>query len=149
MAQPTNWYKKFKFVIEVDGIKRAAFKSCSELRVNAETVSYREGGRLNPHKAPGTIEYPDITLERGASDDEDLHKWMKETFDAASGLGEVTPDLYRTFDIIQQDRKGNEVQRHTVFGAWCKEYSAGDWDNDASEVRMEQVVIVIDHWEKQ
>lgn len=148
MAQPTNWWKKFKFVIEIDGIARAAFKSCSDLRANAETVSYREGGRLNPHKAPGLVAFPPITLERGKTEDFDLYNWFKDTFDAASGLGENTPDLYRTFDIVQQDRKGNEVERFTVYQAWCKEYSGGDWDNDANEVGMEQVVVEADRWER-
>ncbi len=148
MAQPRTWYKKYSFIIEIDGIARAAFKSCSDLRVNAETVAYREGGRLNAHKAPGLVEFPPITLERGKTDDFDLYNWFKDTFDAASGTGEVTPDLYRTFDIVQLDRKGNSVERYTVYDGWCQQYGAGDWDNDASEVAMEQVVIECDRWER-
>jgi phage tail-like protein len=73
---------------------------------------------------------------------------MKDTFDAASGTGEVTPDLYRTFDIIQLNRKGEEVERWTIYDAYCSQYGAGDWDNDASEVALEQVVIELDRWER-
>ncbi len=148
MAQPTNWYKKFKFVIEIDGVASAAFKTCSELRINAETVQYREGGRLNAHKSPGLVEFPPITLERGKTKDFDLYNWFKDTFDSAAGVGQTTPDIYRTFDIIQQDRRGNEVERYTVYDAFCQQYGAGDWDNDASEVAMEQVVLEVDRWER-
>jgi phage tail-like protein len=148
MGTPTNWYKKFSFVIEIDGIARAAFKTCSDLRVNADTVAYREGGRLNPHKSPGLVEFPPITLERGKTNDFDLYNWMKDTFDAAAGTGLVTPDLYRNFDIVQLDRKGDEVERWTVYDAWCKEFGAGDWDNDASETGLEQVVVECDRWER-
>lgn len=148
MVQPRKWWKKYKFVIEIDGIARAAFNKCSELRANAETSSYREGGRANPHKSPGLVEFPPITLERGKTDDYDLYEWFLTTFKAASGTGTVTPDLYRTFDIVQQDRDGNEVERWTVYDAWCKEYGSGDWDNDSSDVAIEQVVIELDHFER-
>jgi phage tail-like protein len=148
MATPVNWYKKFKYVIEIDGVARAAFTTCSELRINAETVTHREGGRLHAHKAPGLMEFPAITMDRGVTNDLDLYSWMRDTFDASVGTGMVTPDLYRTFDIVQQDRAGEEVERYTVYDAWCKEYSAGDWDNNANEVRMEQVVVECDYWER-
>lgn len=147
MGTPKNFFKKFKFVIDIDGVARLAFKTCSELRVTAETVKHREGGRLNPHKAPGLIEFPPITLTRGATIDFDLYNWFKDTFDSGAGTGLTTPNLFRQFDIIQQDRQGEEVERHTVFDAFVSEYSSGDWDNDANEVRNIEVVIEADRWE--
>ena len=148
MATPVNWYKKFKFVVEIDGIARAAFTRCSELAVEAANVAHREGGRLQPHNAPGLVTFPEITLERGATDDFDLYNWFKDTFDAGAGTGLTTPDIYRTFDIVQLDRAGNEVERYTVFDAYCRRFAAGDWDNDADEVRIESVIIQPDRWER-
>jgi len=148
MATPVNWYKKFSFIIEIDGIARAAFVRCSELAVEAANVAYREGGRLHPHNAPGTVTFPELTLERGVTDDFDLYNWFKDTFDAGAGTGLTTPDLYRTFDIVQLDRSGNEVERYTVYDAYCRRYAAGDWDNDADETRIESVVIQPDRWER-
>lgn len=149
-AQPVTWNKKYSFIIEIDGVARAAFTTCSELAVVADTVTHREGGRLNPHKSPGLVEYPPITMDRGrTSTDYDLYNWMKDTFEASSGTGMVTPDLYRQFDIVQLDRKGRAIERHTVYDAWCKELriGAGGWDNNTSEISMEQVVIECDRWE--
>lgn len=148
MGTPTNWYTKFKFVIEIDGIARAAFQKCSELAVEAANVAHREGGRLHPHNAPGTVTFPEITLERGVTDDFDLYNWFRDTYDAASGTGMNTPDLYRTFDIVQLDRDGSELERFTVFNAYCRRYAAGDWDNDADENRIESVVVQPEYWER-
>lgn len=148
MGQPTIWWKKYKFIIEIDGVARAAFHDCTDLNITSETVKYREGGRLNPHKAPGTVEFPPITLTRGKTNDFDLYNWFKDTFDAGSGLGLDTPDLYRTFDVVQLNRKGEEVERFTVFDAYAAEYHGGSWDNDASEVGMEAIVVEPDRWER-
>lgn len=148
MGTPVNYYDKFKFVLEIDGIARGAFTTCSELRINVDTVEHWEGGRLHPHKAPGLVNFPPITLTHGMAEDLDLYNWMKDTVDAAAGTGVVTPDLYRTLEIVQQDRAGNEVERYVCVDCWCKEYSSGDWDNTASEVRIEEVVFEVDYWER-
>jgi len=148
MSTPVNFYKKFKFVLEIDGIARAGFARCSELRVEAANVEYREAGRLHPHNSPGTVTFPEITLERGAADDFDLYNWFKDTYDAAAGTGVTEPDLWRTFDIVQQDRDGDELERFTIFDAYCRAFSAGDWDNDADEVRIETVTVQPDRWER-
>jgi len=148
MGQPVKWYKKFKYVIEIDGIARAAFNKCSELRKTAANVAYKEGGRLHPHNSPGTVTYPPITLSRGVCKDFDLHNWFNDTYDAAAGTGLDEPDIYRSFDIVQQNRKGEEEERYPVYDAYCQEYSAGDWDNDADETRIESVVIQPDWWDR-
>lgn len=148
MARPVKWYHKYNFLVEIDGVISAGFTTCSELRALTEDVTYREGGRFNPHNAPGLVTFNDITLTRGVSENEDLHNWFLATFDATKEAGEATPDLFRTFDIVQLDRAKEVVARYTVHDAYCKEYSSGDWDNNASEVRMEEVVIKIDHFTK-
>lgn len=147
MPIPKNWYKKFLFVIEIDGVARAEFARCSPFEPEAANVAYKEGGRLHNHNAPGTVTFPEITMERGACDDYDLWNWFKDTYDAAAGTGLVTPDLYRTFDVVQLNRKREEVQRWTVHEAYCRKFSSGDWDNDADEVRIESVVIQPDWYE--
>jgi phage tail-like protein len=145
---PVIWWHKYKFIIEIDGVVRAAFTTCSELNIEAANVAHREGGRLQPHNAPGTVTFPEITLTRGQTDDFDLYNWFKDTFDAAAGTGLDTPDIYRTFDIIQQNRKGEAVERYTVYDAYARTYGGGDWDNNADEVRMESVTVQPDRWER-
>lgn len=147
MTTPVRYDQKHDFIVEIDGIASAGFKTCSEIRMNIETVSHREGARLHTYKAPGLVEFPPITLERGVSDNLDLYSWARDTFDAAAGTGLVVPDLYRTIDVVQYNRAREEVKRARLFNAWCKEFSAGDWDNDANEVVIETVVVEYEYFE--
>jgi phage tail-like protein len=149
MATPTNWYKRFAFLVEIDGIERAAFKSATDLAAVAETIEYREGGRRHPHKAPGLVSFEPITLERGVAegDDTDLLNWFRSTYDAAAATGQVTPTLYRTVSIVQLDMDGSTKRRFTLYNAWCKEYRINGWDNDANEVSMESVVFEFDRYD--
>ena len=148
MGTPTNWDKKYSFLVESDGVARAAFARCSEIAAEANNVAYREGGRLHPHNAPGLVTFPEVTLERGATDDYDTYNWFRDTYDAAAGTGMVTPDLYRTLDVVQLDRDGSELKRFRLYKCYCRRWSAGDWDNDADEVRIETTVIVFDYFEQ-
>lgn len=148
MGTPTNWDKKFSFLVEIDGVARAAFARCSELSAEIENVEYREGGRLHPHNAPGTVTFSELTLERGACDDYDLYNWFRDSYDAAAGTGMVPPDLFRTIDVVQLDRSGEDTKRFRCYKCYCRKWSAGDWDNDASEVRIESVIVKFDYFEQ-
>ena len=148
MATPINWHMKFKFVVEIDGVQRAHFMSCSEIKATVETVEYREGGRLHPHKSPGLVSFAPVTLARGVCEDKDLYNWFKDCVDSAAGTGMKVPDLFRNVEIVQMDRDGSEMERTILYDCYCKEFSAGDWDNKANEHRMETVVIEYDYFEK-
>lgn len=148
MGEPIAWDKKYNFVVEIDGIERAAFATCSELSGEAENIEYREGGRRHPHNSPGLVTFSEITLGRGATDDFDLYNWFISTYDAATRKGQVAPNLFRTFDIVQLDDDGEELKRIRCFKAYCRAWSAGDWDNDANEVRIETATIKFDYPEQ-
>jgi phage tail-like protein len=148
MCEPVKWYDKFMFLVEIDGVVRAGFQTCSELAVEAANVEYKEGGRRHPHNSPGTIKFPEITLGRGATDDLDLYNWFKDTYDAAAGTGRDTPDIYRTFDVLQLGLNREVLEKYTVYNAYCRRYTAGDFDNNADEKRIEQVILQPDYWER-
>ncbi len=148
MGVPTNWDKRFAFLVEIDGVARAAFQTCSEIAGEAVNDEYREGGRRHPHNSPGTVTFTEATLTRGATDDYDLYNWFRDCYDAASGTGLVPPDLFRTLDIVQLDYDGSEKKRFRLFKAYCRRWSAGDWDNDADDNRIESVIIKYDYFEQ-
>lgn len=145
---PRTWYKKFQWIVEIDGIARAGFQKCSELSMEVADVTYKEGGDPVPYHDPGTVTVPEITLDRGVCDDFDLYNWFKDTIDAATGLGLRNPDLKRSFDIVQQDRDGEEVERYRVYNAYARRWSAGDWDMDADENRIESIAIQPRYFER-
>lgn len=147
MAEALDFYERFNFVVEIDGIRRAGFMSASELAAEVGVVELREGGRGIPHKKPGLLTYPDITLTRGATDDRDLYDWFDEVASFTTSDG-ATGDAYkRDIDLVQIDRDGSERRRWTIFGAFCRRYKAGDWDATSEDAMMEEVVLAFDRFE--
>jgi len=145
---PNNrqYFKKFKFVVEIQGVAFAGFRDMSDLRVSVAEVAHHEGGSLIPKKEPGRVTFADVTLSRGATTDEDLWNWMKETIAAGSIL--VDPAQKRTIDVVQQDRAGTEVNRWTLHNCWPKEFMAGSWNNEADENVIEEIVLGYDFFDK-
>ncbi len=156
IGAPRTFHDKFKFLIQVDGFDSAAFNKCSELSVEAAKIEYSEGGALIPNKSPGRLTYSDVTLERGAANDDDMYNWFQEVADASIaasiigglGAGLVDPLFKRDLDIVQQDRNGATLKRWRIFQAWPTKFVAGEWDNDADEKTIEQVVLTYDFFVK-
>jgi phage tail-like protein len=149
IGNPRSFHKKFKFVIELDDIKHAGFQKCSELSVEIANVQYYEGGSLIPNKSPGRMTFPDVTLERGATQDRDLFDWFQQVANLASGLGLNDIDYKRNLDIVQQDRDGSTLRRWSITNAWPVKFVAGEWDNEADENVIESVTLSFDYFELQ
>ncbi len=148
VGQARSFYKKFKFVVEIDGIAYAGFQKCSALEAEIAVIEQNEGGTLIPDKSPGRVKFSDITLDRGATDDEDLFNWFKEVVDASSNSGLKDPQYKRNLDVVQQDRDGSTLRRWRVTRAWPTKFSAGEWDNDADENVMESITLCYDFFDK-
>jgi phage tail-like protein len=143
------WEHKYNFIVEIGGIAHAAYNKCSELEMEIEKVSYREGGRKHPFKAPGLVDFSDITLERGAvADDSDLYDWAEKCASIVADAGTVEPEFRIDFDIVAMDRAGNSIKRWRISKGWVQKFTGGDWDGDSSEVTMEKVVIAFDSFRR-
>ena len=149
IGTPRTFHKKFKFVVEIDGVASAGFQKCSELSVEVANVQYFEGGSLIPNKSPGRLTFADVTLERGATMDRDLHDWLAQVADAAANTGLNEPDFKRNLDIVQQDRDGSTLRRWRLNNAWPVKFVAGEWDNEADENVIESVTLTFDFFELQ
>lgn len=141
-----SYYAKFKFVVEIDGVKNAGFQKCSALESEAAIIEYNEGGTLIPNKSLGRLKFSDVTLSRGATDDLDLFSWFDQASDGAANAGAVTSAVKRNLDIVQQARDGSTLRRWRVFGALPMKFKAGDWDNDADENVIEEITLAIDYF---
>jgi phage tail-like protein len=148
IGTPRTFHKKFKFVVEIDGVASAGFQKCSELSVEVANVQYSEGGALIPNKSPGRLTFADVTLERGATQDQDLFDWMQQVADASANAGLNEPEFKRNLDIVQQDRDGSELRRWRLNNAWPVKFVAGDWDNEADENVIESVTLTYDFFER-
>ena len=147
IGTPRSFHKKFKFLVEIDGVAHAGFQKSSELSVEVANVQYYEGGSLNPNKSPGRLTFADVTLERGATSDKDLFDWMTQVADAAANAGLNEPEFKRNLDIVQQDRDGSTLRRWSLVGAWPVKFVAGEWDNEADENVIESVTLTYDFFE--
>lgn len=155
-TENVDFHDAFKFVIEIEGVVRAAFKSCSALAGEFEVIEHREGGRDITYKSPGTLSFPDVTLERGVlDDDDDLYDWWLQISNVAvdsplggglgTGVGAADDTFRRTVDIVQLGRDKTPRKRWRLFRAWIKRFQAGEW-SDANDKVMEQVVLTYEYF---
>jgi len=149
-------HPKHQFLVRIDNGWSAAFQKCSELSTEIAKIEYYEGGSAIPWKTPGRASFSDITLERGASSSKKFYEWCLEVMNASvgsyptRGQGLITPYFMKDLKIIQLDRDGieaNSPRTWRVRNAWPTKFVAGDWDNTADEVVIEQLTLVIDFFE--
>lgn len=146
---PRIFEDRFSFIVEIDGIASAAFQTCSELSAEIDKVEYREGGRKQPFKSPGLVNFTDVTLERGAvAEDSDLYDWFEECASIVEEAGVIETAFRRNFDIVVKDRDGTPLKRWRCVDAWVMKFVAGDWDNNASEKTIESVTLTFDSFER-
>jgi phage tail-like protein len=141
IGEPTSYHHKYRFVVEIDYFTRAAFAKCSALEAEIAKVETWEGGSLTAHKEPGRTTYSDVTLERGATSDEDVYTWFKDVVRAFNDTGQSSPNYYRNLDIVQLDRDGTELRRWSLEEAFPVKFVAGEWDNDSDEAVIESLTL--------
>jgi phage tail-like protein len=149
VGEARSIHKRFKFIVEIDGVASAGFQSCSGLEAELAEMTYWEGGAIIPEKQPTRLTVSDVTLERGAATgDHDLWNWFSQTADASANAGLPSPLFKRNLDIVQMNHDNSVIRRWTIFNAWPKKFVAGEWDNTSDDPTMEQVVLAIDYFEK-
>ena len=141
VGEPTKYHHKYKFVVEIDDFARAEFAKCSALEAEIAKIEKWEGGSLVAHKEAGRVTFPDITLERGATSDQDAYAWFKDCVQAYKNTGRASPEYYRNLDIVQLDRNDDELRRWTVEEAFITKFTAGEWDNEADEAVTEMLTL--------
>ena len=79
-GQRVDPYGNFNFLVEIDGIARAAFSDVSGFDTTIDVTEYREGGEnTTPRKLPGQAKYSNIVLKWGLTSDRELYDWVLQT----------------------------------------------------------------------
>lgn len=147
-AYAANYYDNYAFLVRIDGFVRAGFSEVSGLEAEAEVIEHHEGGNLTAHKSPGKINYGNITLSRGETDNLDMYNWWKQCHDVQTGYGEADMSVLKKNIIIEQlDRSGKVLKKWRVYGAWPSAYRHSDWSGDGSEKNIETMELVNDGFE--
>jgi phage tail-like protein len=130
MAAPqrNDPYKNFNFLVEIDGIARAAFSEVSGLESETTVIEYRSGSEFGTRKLPGLTKYANIVLRRGITQDADLWNWRQSVIE-----GNVDR---RNGSIILLDDQRTEVLRWNFHEGWpCK------WQGPGLNAKNEEVAI--------
>jgi phage tail-like protein len=123
-------FNNFNFLVEIDGIARAAFQQVSGFDSTIDVIEHREGGEnTTTRKLPGLTKYSNIVLKWGITDDMELYQWHR---DAVQGTLER-----RNGSIVGLDRQGQEVVRWNFFNAWPSKYDGPDYNAEGNDVAIE------------
>jgi phage tail-like protein len=126
-------YKNFNFLVEIDGIASAAFKSVSGLAGEVEVIEYREGSdRLtSSRKLPGRVRYANVTLKRGITSSRDLWDWWRTVAEGNTQRRNVA--------IVLLDDARNPVLRWLLRDAWIVKIEGPELDAGGNEVAIETI----------
>jgi phage tail-like protein len=125
-------YLNFNFLVEIDGITRAAFHEVSGLDSTIDVIEHREGGdNTTPRKLPGMTKHSNIVLKWGMTDDQELYQWHR---DVVNGTVQR-----RNGSIVLLDRRGQEVARWNFFKAWPTKWTGPSFTAEGNDVSIEQM----------
>jgi phage tail-like protein len=129
-------FRTFNFKVEIDGLTVGAFRECSGLTADGNSVEYREGTDIprTTRKLIGLQTYGNITLKRGYTPNRELWTWYTNI---VNGL----PDR-RNGTIVLLNEARAEVMRWDIENMWIKKIEAPTFNATANEVAMESVEIV-------
>jgi phage tail-like protein len=122
-------YRGYRFLLEIDGIDRGAFRECSGLDFDQSPIEYREGNDpLYSRKLPGLTKYSNIVLKWGISNDGELFEWRQAALD-----GKVAR---KNGSIVLLDDENNEVSRWNFEAGWPTKWTGPTFNATANEVAV-------------
>lgn len=129
-GQLVDPFQNFNFLVEIDGIQRAAFHECSGFDSTIDVIEHREGGENTTlRKLPGLTKYSNIVLKWGITNDLELYNWH---YDAIQGNAKR-----KTGSIILLDRQGKEKARWNFVNAWPYKYDGPDFNAEGNDIAIE------------
>lgn len=125
-------YGNYNFLVEIDGIARAAFQEASGFDSAIDVVEHREGGENTTlRKLPAMTKYSNITLKWGTTDDRELYDWHRQwvTGDPAAKR--------KNGSVVLLDRAGQEKARWNFVRAWPAKWTGPSFNAEGNDVSIE------------
>lgn len=125
-------YGNYNFLVEIDGITRAAFQECSGFDSTIDVIEHREGGEnTTPRKLPGMTKFSNIQLKWGMTDDRELYDWHRRVIEG---------DIERkNGSIILLNRKREEKARWNFVRAWPTKWDGPNLTAEGNDVAIEMI----------
>jgi phage tail-like protein len=133
-------FTSFNFLVQIDGVTRAAFHECSGFNSSIDLIEHREGGAPTPLKLPGMTRFGNVTLRRGVTEARELYEWHR-----AAVRGEVER---RSGSIVVLDRRGEEKARWNFFNAWPQRWEGPALNSEATEIAVETLELAVEGLER-
>jgi len=140
VAERLNICGKYRFLVEIDGIARAAFREVEGLSVTIDVVEYREGPdvAMAPRQEPGLAHYGPLVLRYGVMStsgggNRELWNWVKQTLEGNTQRRDVA--------VVVLDRRGNEVVRYLLSNAWPSSWRLDKLDGRSSSALFEELTL--------
>ncbi len=128
-------YGVYNFLVEIDGITRAGFQECTGLDSSQEPSDYREGtDPLTMRKLPGLVNYSNISLKWGITDDPEIWQWRQRAIDGRAER--------RNISIVLLNDAGEERVRWNLRNCWPTMWKAPDFNAQSNDVAIECLEVV-------
>lgn len=125
-------FNNYNFLVEIDGITRAAFQEVTGFDSTIDVIEHREGNDSTTlRKLPGMTKYSNIQLKWGITDDMELYQWHRQAV-----LGNLER---KNGSIVLLDRAGEEVARWNFLRAWPTKYDGPDLNAEGNDVAIEML----------
>jgi phage tail-like protein len=134
------------FMLEIDKVQIASFKSVSGLKNEIEAIEYKSStaqGKLEIKYHPGASKWGDVTLERNYDGTSNLYDWF---YNLTQNFNPDTDKV--TGAIYANDKNNTETMRWEFEGAWPSVYEGPELSVDKNEVATEKVTIKIEGLKK-
>jgi phage tail-like protein len=132
MATRKDPYGNYNFLVEIDGIIRAAFHEASGFDTSIDVVEHREGGEnITTRKLPAMVKYSNISLKWGTADDHDLYDWHMLWV-----TGDPSADR-KSGSVVLLDRQGQEKVRWNFKNAWPAKWVGPTFNAEGNDIAIE------------
>lgn len=149
LASNRKLFEIFNFGLSIDGGTTSGFSKISELRTNISTIAYREAGSVLNIKDPNEVDFNDITLDTGMSNDLTFYTWTTNIIQAIMGFSGGLPTTLdkRNATIYCYNRDKSAGKKIHLYNAFPVGFVAGEWDNNEDRVIIERLTLTFDFYE--
>lgn len=137
MYDTDEYLGSHRFSVKIDGGEAMdGFLSCSSIISTSEPIMFKHG--LDPYirKAPGRVQWEDVTLERVYSGGDDLSAWRKEIVGGTSSRKDVT--------VTVQNASGETIKEFTLVQAFPVRWELPALNAQSSEPAVERITFCVE-----
>jgi len=136
-GQRVDPYGNFNFLVEIDGITRAAFHEVTGFDSTIDVIDHREGGENTTlRKLPGMTKHANIVLKYGLTDDAELYQWHRNA---------VNGNVQRkNGSIVMYDSTNAEIARFNFTNGWPSKISTDQLSVESNDPVKETITLTVE-----